>query len=240
MSPLPFRRIVLEFRTGAHSSEAVRSAAELAELLQLELFGRYVEDPGLAQLARTSFAREFRVLEGQWRELDSISAAASAELAIAAARRLFLQAAASAPVLGGFEVVRASAAPGRGRSTEEIVAIVQPAGMAEAAVPGDLPGEASAALLLPRHHGRRRGPVVAIGTSENDPALAMARAIALAAREPLVLMGWPPDPSAFIPANARLVVVDARRFTEIIRHVPALRGRIPILVVGPQRQAPMP
>src|SRR5690606_21901662 len=55
MSPsdLPFRRIVLEFSRSAHSAEAIQAAAELAELLHLDLLGRFVEDPGLAQLVRT-------------------------------------------------------------------------------------------------------------------------------------------------------------------------------------------
>lgn len=235
MSPsdLPFRRIVLEFSRSAHSAEAIQAAAELAELLHLDLLGRFVEDPGLAQLVRTPFAREFRMLEGEWRDLDSQSAAGSVELAIAAARRLFMQAAASSSAPRHFEVIRAQAAAEQRRSAQELVAIVQDGDADSALVSrlGVLQNDVTGALLLPRRKTRQEGPIIVIAAKEDERSTAVATQVAAAAQETLLHLGWPPDPSSAIPANARLVVVSSNRFSQIAQHMTEKRRGIPILVL---------
>lgn len=234
----PFKRIVLEFKRGSHNAEAIQLAAELAELFQVDLLGRFVEDSGLAQLARTPFAREFRMLEGEWRDLDSQSAAGSVELAIAAARRLFMQAVASSPVSRDFEVLRAEASAEQRPSAQELVAVVQDPDTGEEIFLSRLgvsQGDTIGVLLLPRQKARHHGPIVVIAATEDEPSVAIAAQVAAAAREMVLRLDWPPDPSWGSMANARLVVVTASRFCEIAPHTTTILAGVPILILGNER-----
>ena len=66
---LEFRRIVLGCPT-IRPNHGMRLAAEMARLLQLDLFGLFVEEESLCGLAALPFVREFQLLGGGWRPLD--------------------------------------------------------------------------------------------------------------------------------------------------------------------------
>jgi nucleotide-binding universal stress UspA family protein len=55
----PIRRILIALDASPNSLSALRTAAELADLLQAELVGLYVEDINLLRMAEMPFAREY-------------------------------------------------------------------------------------------------------------------------------------------------------------------------------------
>ena len=68
----PFKRVVVSVAGAFGSHGAIRFAAGLARQLELELFGLYLEDMRLLELAPLFFLREFRPLGGGWRSLDTV------------------------------------------------------------------------------------------------------------------------------------------------------------------------
>jgi hypothetical protein len=64
-----FKRLVVGLEPSA-PDRAMRLAVELAELLDLDLLGLFLEDPGLRDLAAIPFVREFRSLGGGWRPIE--------------------------------------------------------------------------------------------------------------------------------------------------------------------------
>ena len=68
-APHIFKRLVLGLQPSA-SERSVRLAVTLAEMLDLELLGLFLEDESLRDLAAIPFARELRLLGGGWHPLD--------------------------------------------------------------------------------------------------------------------------------------------------------------------------
>ena len=65
------RRILVALDASAHSLAAVEAAARLAEKVDAELEGLFVEDVNLIRLARLELAREIDVLSARLRDLES-------------------------------------------------------------------------------------------------------------------------------------------------------------------------
>ena len=193
--PHSFRRLVLGLQPGAHD-RTMRLAVELADLLHLDLLGLFLEDTSLRDLASIPFLREFRPLGGGWQTIDLDRLSRDFELAARSIERKFMGAAKRLPTGYQFEVARGPMAKtfSSVSRTGDIVMIVEPwspveratqqfSWLLEAAFQS-----AAAVMLVPPHIVRTKGPVAAIVTSPDDPSLHAAAAIALAAKEELVII----------------------------------------------------
>ena len=193
--PHIFKRIVLGLQPGAHD-RTMQLAVELADLLHLDLLGLFLEDISLRDLASIPFSREFRPLGGGWHAFDLDRLSHDIELAAGSIERKFMNAAKRLPTGCRFEVARGSIAQTFASVSriDDIVMIAEPGSPAERATPQFswlVEGafrSAAAVMLVPPHIVRARGPVVAIATSSGDPSILAAAAIAVAAREDLVII----------------------------------------------------
>ena len=190
-----FKRLILGLQPGA-SNRAMRFAVEMAELLDLDLLGLFLEDGSLRELAGIPFAREFRPLGGGWQPFDLDRLAHDLEIAARGVERLFTSAVKDLARRSQFEVIRGPVREAliSTSGTSDIVMIVEPASAAErisaqfSTLIEAAFRSAAAVLLVPPRIARSTGPIVAIATSPQDPSIDAAAAIAAAAKETLVLV----------------------------------------------------
>ncbi|HEX9070315.1 MAG TPA: hypothetical protein VF852_00025 [Pseudolabrys sp.] len=191
-----FRRLVLGLQSSA-PDPAMRLAVELAELLDLDLLGLFLEDASLRDLAGIPFAREFRLLGGGWHSLDLDRLVHDMEVAARGMERTFTQAVGSLSKRSQFEVMRGPVAEAITSisNTGDIVMIVEPTSAAER-VSGQFSWlvkaafrSAAAVMLVPSRIIRFKGPIVAVAMAGDDPTIAAAAAIAVAAKEKLIVIG---------------------------------------------------
>jgi hypothetical protein len=193
--PHDFKRVVL----GLHPSSPERImklAVELADLLDVELLGLFLEDTGLRNLAGIPFAREFRLLGGGWHPIDVDRL--SHDLAVAARNIERAFTAATRGLLGRsqFSVLRGPMVDAMASIMQagDIVILAEPVSPAERSLRQFYPlveaavQSAAAVMLVPPHPTRTKGSIVAIATSPDDPSILAAAAIALAANEELVVL----------------------------------------------------
>jgi len=193
--PHSFKRLVLGLQPGAHD-RTMQLAVELADLLHLDLLGLFLEDNSLLDLAGIPFSREFRPLGGGWHTIDLERLLHDFELAARSIERKFMGAAKRLPSGYQFEVARGSLAKTFASVSrrDDIVMIVEPQSPAERATQQfawlleAAFRSAAAVMLVPPYIARTKGPVVAIATSAGDPCVRAAAAIALAAKEELVII----------------------------------------------------
>ena len=193
--PYSFKRLVLGLQPGAHD-RTMRLAVELADLLHLDVLGLYLEDTSLLDLAGIPFSREFRPLGGGWHTLDLDRLSHDFELAAHSIERKFMNAIKRLPTGYQFEVARGPPAKAFASVSrrDDIVMIVEPQSPAERVTQQfswlleAAFRSAAAVMLIPPHVTRTKGPVVAISTSPDDPSIRAAAAIALAAKEELVII----------------------------------------------------
>ena len=200
-----FKRLVLGLELSA-PDRAIRLAAKLAELLHLELLGLFVEDPSLRDLAAIPFVREFRLLGGGWRSIELDQLTHDLDIAIRNAERIFVEAAKDLTTQYQFEVTRATAVQAIASisRSSDIVVITEPATPAATQQFSWLVNAAfqsgAAVMLVPARVARAMGPVVAIALGPDDPSIRTAAAIAVAAKEVLILVhgegGKGDDPDA--------------------------------------------
>jgi hypothetical protein len=193
--PRSFKRLVLGLQPGAHD-RTMQLAVELADLLHLDLLGLFLEDTSLRDLASIPFSRELRSLGGGWHAIDLDQLSHDFELAARGIERKFVSAAKRLVTGYQFEVARGPMA--RTFTTfsriDDIVMIVEPQSPAERATQQfswlleAAFQSAAAVMLVPSHIARAKGPVVAIATSPDDSSIDAAAAIALAAKEELVII----------------------------------------------------
>jgi len=208
--PHGFKRLVLALQPAA-PDRGLQVATELADLLQVELLGLCLEDSGLRDLARLPFAREFRGLTIGWQPIEQERLSRDLELAARGLERMFDAAVKELPTTARFEVLR-------GRLTESIAAIsrsgdilvlMEPVSPAERAtsqftwLSEAAFRSAAAVLLVPQRIVRSRGPIVAIAAMPDDPSIHAGAALAIAAKEELVI----------IDANHHQVSIDATRLS---------------------------
>jgi hypothetical protein len=205
--PHIFKRLVLrlDLRSSDHT---VQLAVELAELLHIELLGLFLEDPGLRHLAAIPFVREFRPLEGDWRDIDLDLLTDDLEVAVSTAERLFVAAAKDLSTRHQFEVIREAAAQAIASISRsgDILIITQPPTPAGRAIqqfswPLEAAFQSAAAVMVvPARIARIAGPVVAVAVAADDPSIHAAAGIAIAAKEDLVILhvheGQGDDPGA--------------------------------------------
>lgn len=174
----------------------VRLAVELADLLRLDLLGLFIEDTSLRDLAKIPFARELRPLGGGWHAINLDRLSRDFELAARSIERMFTDAARNLTTRYQFELVRGPMAETISSisRTDDIVMIVAPLSPAERATQQFIWllqaafRSAGAVMLVPPSIVRSKGPVVAIAAMPDDPSIHAAAAIAVAAKEKLVII----------------------------------------------------
>jgi hypothetical protein len=193
--PHSFKRLVLGLQPSA-PDRTVQLAVELADLLHLDLLGLFLEDTSLRDFAKIPFAREFRLLGGGWHTIDSDRLSHNFELAARSIERVFTDAAKQLSTRHQFELVRGpliETITSISR-TDDIIMIVEPQSPAERATQQftwllqAAFRSAGAVMLVPPHIVRTKGPIVAIAVSPDDPSIHDAAAIAIAAKEELVII----------------------------------------------------
>ena len=224
--PHSFKRLVLGLQPGA-PHRVFSLAAGLAELLDLELLGLFLEDTSLRDLAAIPFARELRPLNGGWHPIDLERLSRDIDYAARNIERMFAEAARNLATGHEFEVVRGpltSLLPSLSRSGD-IVMIIEPANPAERAsqqfawLIDAAFRSAAAVMIVPPRVRRSEGPVIAIAASADDPSLEAAAAIARAAEEELVVadLGDTPIDQMEIGRLAAATGGAVRRFTAGLR-----------------------
>lgn len=218
-----FRRLVLGLQSSA-PDPAMRLAVELAELLDLDLLGLFLEDASLRDLAGIPFAREFRLLGGGWHSFDLDRLMHDLDVAARGMERTFTQAVGSLSKRSQFEVMRGPVAEAITSisNTGDIVMIVEPTSAAER-VSGQFSWlveaafrSAAAVMLVPSRIIRFKGPIVAVAMAGDFPTIAAAAAIAVAAKEKLIVIG----PGGWDRENPRIAQLAAKTGLTI-QHVTA-------------------
>jgi hypothetical protein len=193
-SKFVFKRAVLGV---FHSVEppAVRVAGELAERLDLQIVGLFALDRAIQTLAGYSKAREFLPSKREWRFLDPDIVAREQMLAAEAARRAFKRLVQSHRVPSSFEIVTAAA--GQIFETVEasdILVLPLPRRASAAALYSltvfveSAVRSAASVLFVPQTAQARKGPIVVIARSPDDPSIAVAIRVAAAAQEKVILV----------------------------------------------------
>jgi hypothetical protein len=190
-----FRRLIISLSPGS-ARESPAMAADLARLLDVELFGLFLEDTGLRELGSISVAREFRPLGGGWRPIQAEEMARDLDAAAREAECAFFDAAQRLARRHQFEVRREPIAEAVASlsQTSDIVMIAEPVSAAErateqfSALVEAAFASSAAVLLVPTQIARRTGPVVAIAAEPDDPCIQTAAGIAAMARTPLIVL----------------------------------------------------
>jgi hypothetical protein len=220
--PHAFKRLVLGLEPSA-PDRAIRFAAKLAELLHLELLGLFVEDPRLRDLAAIPFAREFRPLGGGWRSIELDQLTHDLDIAIRNAERTFVEAARDLTTRCQFAVTRAAAAQAFASISRsgDIFVITEPTTLAARATQqfswllnAAFQSTAAGVMLVPTRVARTTGPVIVIALAPDDPSIRTAAAIAVAAKETLIIVHG--DERKGVYPKARSLAADTDL---MIRHV---------------------
>jgi hypothetical protein len=222
-----FKRVVLGLQPQT-PDRMMRLAVELADLLELELLGLFLEETGLRDLANIPFAREFRLLGGGWHPIDLDLLSHEMEIAARIKERMFVEAAKRLAARSRFAVVRGSTTEiiASISQTTDIVMIAEPVSPAERVTQqfswlvDAAFRSAGAVMIVPSRIARTRGPVAAIAAAPDDPCIGTAAAIAMAANGELVVVA--PYESASDDLPIRNLAAGARL---TIKHVTA--GNIP-------------
>ncbi len=224
-----FKRVVIDLHRSATDQSAIALASELAAAMGLELFGRFIPASGLVNLAQLPFAREFRPMEREWHRLDPDRTSQDLELAAAAARRLFQRAAGSAP--RRFEIVEDQTG---GFHPEEDIAVLRYAEcLGESCAPAldEALRSAAAVLIVPGNAKPRRGPVITLAESGDDPALEVASTLAHAAGETAMSFDVHGRGHALMPPETRLIVISRQALPDDALLALATLRRVPVLVL---------
>jgi len=193
--PHSFKRLVLGLQPSA-ADRTMQIAAELADLLNLELHGLLFEDTSLRDLAAIPFARELRTLGGGWHAIDVERLSHEFERTARNIERVFADTARRLATKSQFEIARGPIGQAIASISRagDIVMIVEPLSAAERAsqqfawLVRAAFASAPAVMLVPPRIVRTKGPIVAIATSPEDPSIEVAAAIAIAAQEELVVI----------------------------------------------------
>lgn len=215
-------RVILHLHYGAAMPVIIQVAAELAQLLGLDLHGVYLQEAALPELAALPFVREFRLATGGWHRLDRDQLVREQGSAASEARRQLDEAATALGLVRLFEVISGDplAFIAAASQTGDIIVVAQPALPAERLVYATahlleaVHGCAGSVMLVPRMLARRQGAVAAVVCAESDPALLIAARLAVAAREDLLLLvSGPPGLAREATQRALTVGLPPQRIT---------------------------
>jgi hypothetical protein len=191
-----FQRVILGVRHHA-PREGLRQAVDIANFLEAELRGLCVNDEQLSGLAGRQFVREFRPLEGGWRNIDNAELSDAFDVTARSAERLFRDAVKRFSQSCEFEIIRGYSFAKTIASISrpgDVLVISQPASPVEcitlqfrAMVKAAFESPASV-MLVPAGIVRERGDVVALTGAHDDPCIEVAERIASRAQERLLVI----------------------------------------------------
>jgi len=219
MTSSRFERMVVSLPQGTGSKSGIRTAADLAEFLNIELLGTFIADANLRSLIGLP-GRELRMLDLQWQPIDLTRISRDLEDITDFVRSRFIESVGNRAVKTSFDVIAGAHILGSLIRAGDIVAILEPthpgeritqqfAGLIDVAF-----GKAAAILVVPRRVLRTSGPIVAVATSNDDPSIRAALEITAALKERLIIVsqsGIPP--SAEILDRARQLGVQVEQHT---------------------------
>lgn len=196
MARTVYRRVVLGLHPGALQRRTLRTAAEIARLLELEMLGIFIEDQTVLGASALSFTRELRLPGHAWQPLESHRVEDDLRAAAEQARVLLDQESAALGITCRFEVRRGDPATLVVATCEltDIVVLAEPAEEAErmtAAIGRERRAalaSPAAILFLPSAALSPVGPVAVVAADESDPALELAARLASAARDKLLIL----------------------------------------------------
>ena len=175
-----YRRVVVRVRESAAPAPAFRLAAELAQLLELDLEGVFIEDEALLALAGLPFAREISLPGHTWQALDPARILEDFREGAERTRRLLAEAAARLGMASGFSVLRGDpgAIAAQSLATDILVITGTPA--------DETAWRSGAAIMLVPL--RPRAAAGAIAVTPGRASLATAASLARRANQDLVLI----------------------------------------------------
>jgi hypothetical protein len=204
------RRLVLEFSYGRADVQTMRTAAQLASMLDLGLHGLFIEDTSMLALAELQFVREIRLPTYEWQTIDAERMQAELRHTAAEARRMLNEVAAAIGVPNAFEVLRGE--PGdiiaATLSADDVVVLAAPPRAGMRLAPGftrlyeAVDRSSASVLLLPVGFIPRHGFIVALLDGANDFSLIPAAKIAARSKENLLLL---------VPQGGEQIVRDAEK-----------------------------
>ena len=252
--PPAYRRAVLGMGAGGVDRHMLRTAAEFARLLDLEMLGLFIEDRSLLALAALPFARELRLPGHDWRALEVQGIGDELRAAALRARKLFEEEIEPRGIAYSFEVHRGDPAILSGNVTRptDILIVVEP-DAAEMVASGWEPTpwaaatSAAAVLLLPRSGMPPRGPIAAIAASSSDPSFQLAARLAAATGEKALAIpsGDPASTAALLASLHRVLGLHQERLLILPRGAAmpddlplelAAQRRVPILIMNAEQQ----
>jgi hypothetical protein len=194
--PPGFKRIVLPLPHSAKDYVSVAFAAELADLMGVDLLGVFAEDDRLTDLAGLSCVRELRLAGDGWHRLDAQQLERGLSLLADEARRQFREAARALRVGVRFDLARGQIGETifAQSMAGDIIAIVEPANLAERMTHqfrqllNAAMNTSASALMIPSRISRRKGPVVVVARGEADPSIEMGLRVAQAVHESLIVL----------------------------------------------------
>lgn len=187
-----FKRMVVGLPQSMINQAGVDAAADLAELLKIELLAAFVADASLHALAGFPGARELRTLEREWQTIDLAQLSRDIEGAASAARQRFADTVRRRAIRSNFDIVAGAEVMASLIRADDIVAIIEPPHPAEritrqfAALLDAALATAGAVLILPQRLARTAGPIMAIASDRSDASVDIALDIAAALKETLV------------------------------------------------------
>jgi hypothetical protein len=239
---------------GGVDRDVLRTVAEFARLLHLEMLGLFIEDRSLLALAALPFARELRLPGHDWRALEVQGISDELRVAALRTRKLFEEEIEPQGIAYSFEVQRGDPAILWGNVTRptDILIVVEPDAseiLASGWEPTRRATETSAAaiLLLPRSGMPRRGPIAAVAASNSDPSFQLAARLAAAMGERALAIpsGDPASTAALLASLHRVLGLHQERLLILPREAAmpqelpvelAAQRRVPILIMHAQQQ----
>ncbi len=239
MSAPGLRRLVLALAQGLSDQRAMGLAAEFARDFDLDLLGVYAEDETLLRFAEFPFAREIRRLTHDWHELDPGRLSDELNVQAEAARRHLRQVLDRMGLRGGFEVRRGDPihCVTEVCSAQDAIVMTVSCGLGQAPMTALLPAaerSAAAVLVLPDRMVRHRGPIVAVAAREDDPAVALARALAERQHARLLVLATGVDAEAAAEGEVRPLASLAA--DDVLRALATIRGER-LVVLAPEAAA---
>ena len=183
---------------------AVEAAAELAECLGVQCVGTFIVEPAIATLGERCGAQELRSIAAGWQPIAGENLARDIAQATESARRNFARAVRRRGADGAFRLLHGGSGQILSSLVErsDIVAMIEPLHPADRITHQfrdmfhaafDAP---SSVMLVPSRILRKQGPVVAVATSSNDPAVRTAAGIAGLMKETVLVINATDAPIA--------------------------------------------
>lgn len=184
--------MVVGLPQGMGNQAALQAAADLAERLQIELLGAFIEDATLLDLAGFPAMRELRALDQQWQPFDVERISRELESAAAIARRRFVEGAHLRSIKTAFDVLHDVDAIMSLIESGDIFTVIEPSHPGEtmtrqfAALLDTAFATCGSILAVPRRINRDHGPIMVLAGGPADPSMRIGIDIAAALKERLI------------------------------------------------------